>query len=297
MTNNEISRPVNIILHIIFIILSITCLLPIVLVFMISITDYDSIVLNGYQFIPEKLSLEAYAYIFKDYGVIVKAYGVSIFVTVAGTLLSVFISSLYAYPISRADFKYKGFFAFLIFFTMLFGGGLVPWYMVYTQVLDLKNSIWALIVPMLLSPFNVLIMKTYFQMSVPPALIEASKIDGAGELRTFFRIVFPLSLPVFATIGLFNTLHYWNDWFNSMIFITDTDLYSLQYLMYKMISQADYLSRNGALIQGSATELAKLPGETIRMAMALIGIGPIVLAYPFFQRYFIKGLTLGSIKG
>jgi putative aldouronate transport system permease protein len=150
---------------------------------------------------------------------------------------------------------------------------------------------------MLLSPFNVLIMKTYFQMSVPPALIEASKIDGAGELRTFFRIVFPLSLPVFATIGLFNTLHYWNDWFNSMIFITDTKLYSLQYLMYKMISQADYLSRNSALIQGSATELAKLPGETIRMAMALIGIGPIVLAYPFFQRYFIKGLTLGSIKG
>lgn len=175
--------------------------------------------------------------------------------------------------------------------------GLVPWYMVYTQVLDLKNSIWSLIIPMLLSPFNVLIMKTYFQMSVPPALIEASKIDGAGELRTFFRIVFPLSLPVFATIGLFNTLHYWNDWFNSMIFITDTKLYSLQYLMYKMISQADYLSRNSALIQGSATELAKLPGETIRMAMALIGIGPIVLAYPFFQRYFIKGLTLGSIKG
>ncbi|ASA25207.1 carbohydrate ABC transporter permease [Paenibacillus donghaensis] len=297
MTTNEISRTANLILNIIFILLAIACILPIVLVFMISITDYDYIVLNGYQFLPEKFSLEAYAYIFKDYAVIVKAYGVSIFVTVVGTLLSVFISSLYAYPISRTDFKYRGVFAFLIFFTMLFGGGLVPWYMVYTQVLDLKNTVWALIVPMLLSPFNVLIMKTYFQMSVPPALIEASKIDGAGELRTFFRIVFPLSLPVFATIGLFNTLHYWNDWFNSMIFITDTSLYSLQYLMYKMISQADYLSRNGALIQGSATEIAKLPGETIRMAMALIGIGPIVLAYPFFQRYFIKGLTLGSIKG
>ncbi|WP_150272398.1 carbohydrate ABC transporter permease [Paenibacillus tepidiphilus] len=297
MTNNEISRTTNIVLHVIFILMTLACLLPIILVFMISITDYDSIVLNGYQFFPKELSLEAYAYIFKDYSVIVKAYGVSIFVTVTGTLLSVLITSLYAYPISRADFRYRGVFAFLIFFTMLFGGGLVPWYMVYTQALDLKNTVWALIVPMLLSPFNVLIMKTYFQMSVPAALIEASKIDGAGELRTFFRIVFPLSLPVFATIGLFNTLHYWNDWFNSMIFVTDTDLYSLQYLMYKMISQADYLSRNGALIQGSATELAKLPGETIRMAMALIGIGPIVLAYPFFQRYFIKGLTLGSIKG
>ncbi|MDQ0194215.1 carbohydrate ABC transporter permease [Paenibacillus wynnii] len=295
--NNEISKTANLVLNIIFIIVSILCVLPIVLVFIISITDYDSIVKHGYQFFPDKFSLEAYSYIFKDYGVVARAYGISIFVTVIGTLISVLISSLYAYPLSRGDFKYRNGFAFLIFFTMLFGGGLVPWYIVYTQVLDLKNSIWALIFPMLLSPFNVLIMKTYFQMTVPPALIEASKIDGAGELRIFIRIVFPLSLPVFATIGLFNTLHYWNDWFNSMIFITDTKLYSLQYLMYKMISQADYLSRNSSLIQGSVTELAKLPGETIRMAMALIGIGPIVLAYPFFQRYFIKGLTLGSIKG
>ncbi|MCM3700140.1 carbohydrate ABC transporter permease [Paenibacillus macerans] len=295
--NNEISKTTNLILHLIFIVITVLCVLPIVLVFMISITDYDSIVLNGYQFIPDKLSLEAYRYIFKDYGTVVGAYGISFFVTIVGTLLSVLLTSLYAYPLSRGDFKYRGVFAFLVFFTMLFSGGLVPWYIMYTQVLDLKNSIWALIFPMLLSPFNVLIMKTYFQMTVPPALIEAAKIDGAGELRTFFKIVFPLSLPVFATIGLFNTLHYWNDWFNSMIFITDTKLYSLQYLMYKMISQADYLSRNSALIQGSATELAKLPGETIRMAMALIGIGPIVLAYPFFQRYFIKGLTIGSIKG
>lgn len=295
--NNEISKTTNLILHLIFIVITVLCVLPIVLVFMISITDYDSIVLNGYQFIPDKLSLEAYQYIFKDYGTVVSAYGISFFVTIVGTLLSVLLTSLYAYPLSRGDFKYRGVFAFLVFFTMLFSGGLVPWYIMYTQVLDLKNSIWALIFPMLLSPFNVLIMKTYFQMTVPPALIEAAKIDGAGELRTFFKIVFPLSLPVFATIGLFNTLHYWNDWFNSMIFITDTKLYSLQYLMYKMISQADYLSRNSALIQGSATELAKLPGETIRMAMALIGIGPIVLAYPFFQRYFIKGLTIGSIKG
>ncbi|MED4957939.1 carbohydrate ABC transporter permease [Paenibacillus sp. FSL R5-0527] len=295
--NNEISKTTNLILHLIFIVITVLCVLPIVLVFMISITDYDSIVLNGYQFIPDKLSLEAYRYIFKDYGTVVSAYGISFFVTIVGTLLSVLLTSLYAYPLSRGDFRYRNVFAFLVFFTMLFSGGLVPWYIMYTQVLDLKNSIWALIFPMLLSPFNVLIMKTYFQMTVPPALIEAAKIDGAGELRTFFRIVFPLSLPVFATIGLFNTLHYWNDWFNSMIFITDTKLYSLQYLMYKMISQADYLSRNSALIQGSATELAKLPGETIRMAMALIGIGPIVLAYPFFQRYFIKGLTIGSIKG
>ncbi|RRJ64126.1 carbohydrate ABC transporter permease [Paenibacillus oralis] len=295
--NNEISKTTNLILHLIFIVITVLCVLPIVLVFMISITDYDSIVLNGYQFIPDKLSLEAYRYIFKDYGTVVSAYGISFFVTIVGTLLSVLLTSLYAYPLSRGDFKYRSGFAFLVFFTMLFSGGLVPWYIMYTQVLDLKNSIWALIFPMLLSPFNVLIMKTYFQMTVPPALIEAAKIDGAGELRTFFKIVFPLSLPVFATIGLFNTLHYWNDWFNSMIFITDTKLYSLQYLMYKMISQADYLSRNSALIQGSATELAKLPGETIRMAMALIGIGPIVLAYPFFQRYFIKGLTIGSIKG
>ncbi|MGZ7442118.1 carbohydrate ABC transporter permease [Paenibacillus sp. TH7-28] len=295
--NNEISKTTNLILHLIFIVITVLCVLPIVLVFMISITDYDSIVLNGYQFIPDKLSLEAYRYIFKDYGTVVSAYGISFFVTIVGTLLSVLLTSLYAYPLSRGDFRYRNVFAFLVFFTMLFSGGLVPWYIMYTQVLDLKNSIWALIFPMLLSPFNVLIMKTYFQMTVPPALIEAAKIDGAGELRTFFKIVFPLSLPVFATIGLFNTLHYWNDWFNSMIFITDTKLYSLQYLMYKMISQADYLSRNSALIQGSATELAKLPGETIRMAMALIGIGPIVLAYPFFQRYFIKGLTIGSIKG
>lgn len=294
---NEISRGANLTLNLIFILLTIACVMPVVLVFMISITDYDAIVRNGYQFIPEKISFEAYAYLFKDYAVVLRAYGVSIFVTVMGTAVSVLLTALYAYPLSRSDFRYRGIFAFLIFFTMLFGGGLVPWYIVYTQMLDVKNTLLALILPMLLSPFNVLIMKTYFQMSVPPALIEAAKIDGAGEMRTFFRIVFPLSLPVFATIGLFNTLHYWNDWFNSMIFITDTKLYSLQYLMYKMISQADYLARNSSLIQGSATELAKLPGETIRMAMALVGIGPIVLAYPFFQRFFIRGLTVGSIKG
>lgn len=294
---NEISRGANLTLNLIFILLTIACVMPVVLVFMISITDYDAIVRNGYQFIPEKISFDAYAYLFKDYAVVLRAYGVSIFVTVMGTAVSVLLTALYAYPLSRSDFRYRGVFAFLIFFTMLFGGGLVPWYIVYTQMLDVKNTLMALILPMLLSPFNVLIMKTYFQMSVPPALIEAAKIDGAGEMRTFFRIVFPLSLPVFATIGLFNTLHYWNDWFNSMIFITDTKLYSLQYLMYKMISQADYLARNSSLIQGSATELAKLPGETIRMAMALVGIGPIVLAYPFFQRFFIRGLTVGSIKG
>ncbi|MFP4979412.1 carbohydrate ABC transporter permease [Paenibacillus sp. CN-4] len=294
---NEISRGANLTLNLIFILLTIACVMPVVLVFMISITDYDAIVRNGYQFIPEKISFDAYAYLFKDYAVVLRAYGVSIFVTVMGTAVSVLLTALYAYPLSRSDFRYRGIFAFLIFFTMLFGGGLVPWYIVYTQMLDVKNTLMALILPMLLSPFNVLIMKTYFQMSVPPALIEAAKIDGAGEMRTFFRIVFPLSLPVFATIGLFNTLHYWNDWFNSMIFITDTKLYSLQYLMYKMISQADYLARNSSLIQGSATELAKLPGETIRMAMALVGIGPIVLAYPFFQRFFIRGLTVGSIKG
>ncbi|MNW60125.1 L-arabinose transport system permease protein AraQ [compost metagenome] len=182
---------------------------------------------------------------------------------------------------------------------MLFNGGLVPWYLVYVNVLDLKNSILALILPLLLSPFFVLVMRTFFANSIPVSILESARIDGAGELKTFLRIVLPLSLPVMATVALFSTLNYWNDWYLSMIFISDNRTISLQYLMYRTLLDIQYLTTNSNVSSQISSQggLLNLPNKTLQMAMAVVGIGPIVLAYPFFQRYFIKGLTVGAVKG
>lgn len=230
---------------------------------------------------------------------IIHSYGISIIVTVIGTITSVALTALYAYPLSRRDLPYRGWFAFFIFFTMLFNGGLVPWYLVYVNVLDLKNSILALIMPLLLSPFFVLVMRTFFANSIPVSILESARIDGAGELRTFTRIVLPLSLPVMATVALFSTLNYWNDWYLSMIFISDNRTISLQYLMYRTLLDIQYLTSNSNVSSQISSQggLLNLPNKTLQMAMAVVGIGPIVLAYPFFQRYFIKGLTVGAVKG
>jgi putative aldouronate transport system permease protein len=284
-------------IHLIFVLIACATILPLILVFMVSITDETTIIRDGYSFFPNKISFSAYRYLFLDSMTIVRAYGVTIFVTVVGTLIGLFITALLAYPISRRDFPYRKGLSFFIFFTILFNGGLVPWYLVFTQLLNVKDNIWSLILPgLLLNGFFVLIMRTFFETSVPSEVIESAYMDGAGEFRIFFQIVIRLSTPVLATIGLFYTLNYWNDWFNSLVFLTNSKIYSLQYLLNKILLDIQFLSRNTQNNNASQI-IAALPTQTVRMAMAIIGVGPIVLAYPFVQKYFVKGLTVGAVKG
>jgi len=276
---------------------TIACVLPLLIVFSASITDEKTVTMYGYSLFPRNLSLEAYKYIYKDIMVILRAYGVTVFVTVVGSALSLVTIALYAYPISRKDFKYRNVFTFIVFLTMLFNGGLVPWYMVYVNVLHIDDTIMALILPYLMTPLYVLIMRTFFMTAIPDGIIEAARIDGAGEFQTFVWIVLPLAKPVLATIGLFNILTYWNDWYAPLLFINNEKLFNLQYLMYRVDKAIIYLSNNAGSINNATQIMANLPTQTARMAMAVIAIGPIILAYPFFQKYFVEGLTIGSIKG
>lgn len=287
----------NIALHTFFIITVAATLFPVLLVLAVSLTDENTILLHGYSLIPYKFSLSAYRFLFEDSGTILHGYLITITATVVGTLINLLISTLYAYPISRKDFAPRGFLSFFIFFTILFNGGLVPWYLVFTNMVNVKDTLFALIVPgLLMNGFNVLIIRTFFQNTIPVSLLESANIDGAGEFRTWWQIVMPLSLPVLATIGLFSTLSYWNDWFNSLIFINKPNLFSLQYLMQKTLLDIQFLTTHTEA-NNAGSQLATIPTETVRMAMAVIGLGPIVLAYPFFQRYFIQGLTIGAVKG
>ncbi len=297
-----ISKGSNIAINIFFWIYSILCLLPLVLIIMISFTDEKTVLTNGYSFFPEKFSLSAYQFLLEDWAQITKSFGVSIFVTIVGTAISLLIMALYAYPISRRDFPHRNIFSFFIFFTMLFNGGLVPWYLVYTQVADMKNTLASLILPLLVQGFFVLMMRTFFSTTIPMELMEAATIDGASESRVFAQIVLPLSLPVLATVALFQTVNYWNDWFLSLVFISGESgkgMVSLQFLMYRTMLDIQFLSSNTTAAQGLSQSggLVNVPTETVRMAMAVVGIGPIVIAYPFFQRYFIQGLTIGAVKG
>lgn len=284
--------------HIIFILYTILCIVPIFLVVAVSFSDELTVVANGYQFIPEKFSTYAYEFLFKDSTQILRSYGVTILVTATGTLLGVSMMAMYAYPLSRNDLPFRGPLAFFVFFTMLFNGGLVSFYLVYVRFLGLKNSLWALILPLLVAPFFILVMRTFFK-NIPSELIEAAKIDGAGEFRIAGTVIFPLSVPILATVALFTVLNYWNDWFMSLLFISDDKKVSLQYLMYKTMLNIQYLTSNTQAAQGIAQggSAVELPSETVRMAMCVVGIGPIVFAYPFFQRYFVKGLLIGAIKG
>jgi putative aldouronate transport system permease protein len=294
---NAIKKPTEIVLHLFFLLFSAACIFPVLVVLGVSLTDQDTIYLYGYNIIPRVFSLAAYEYLYRDIGSILNSYMITIFVTVFGTIIALTITALVAYPLSRQDFSFRNFFSFFVFFTMIFGGGLVPWYLVYTNFIDLRDTIWALIVPNhLLGAFYVIIMRTFFTTSIHPSILESAKIDGAGEIRIFTQIVLPLSLPVLATIGLFYTLSYWNDWFNSLVFLNSDKLVSIQYLMYKAMRNLQYLT-SIAVDSGVGDQTAKLPSETARMAMAIIGMGPIVLAYPFFQKYFVKGLTVGAVKG
>ncbi|MFD0673412.1 carbohydrate ABC transporter permease [Cohnella sp. GCM10027633] len=295
--DNAISPIASAMLNATFVILALACVLPVLLVVIVSFTHNDALVNDGYRFFPAKLSWIAYESLFKDYGTIARAYVISIGITVFGTGLSVILMALYAYPISRQDYPFRTFFTFFLFFTMLFSGGVVSKYIVFTQTLDLLDSYASLLLPLLIIPFNVIIMRTFFQSTIHPALIESARIDGAGELRIFCRIVMPLSLPVLATMGLLGMIVFWNDWFNALLFIRTEDKYPLQYLMLRVLNDVQYLRSNVQLAAQNPELMSNLPDESLQMAFAVVCMGPILLVYPFFQKYFVKGLTVGAVKG
>jgi len=292
---HSLSPAWNVIFNLIAGIFAFLCVFPFIFVTIISFTDEGTLARNGYRIIPEKWSLEAYRYVFKAGDQLLRSYGVTIAVTVIGTVISMIMIALFAYAISRKSFKYRNFFAFFAFFTMLFNGGLVPTYIVVTQLLGLKDSIWALILPMAVNAFYIMIMRTFFS-TIPDAIIESGKIDGAGEFGIFFRLVLPLSLPGLATIGLFSTLGYWNDWFNALLYIDKPSLVPLQSMLMRIETSMQFILQNTTNPAMGVAALQSLPQDTSRMAMVVLATGPIVFAYPFFQRYFIQGLTVGAVK-
>ncbi len=286
----------NAFLNLLMVIVCLLALIPVYVIVISSVTSEAALTVNGYRLWPAEFSTMAYKYLFMKGSIIITAYINTILATLAGTLLAVVMVGLYAYAISRDNFKFKTFFTFYAFFTMLFGGGLVAYYMVTRQVLQIQNSLWALFLPSAFSPFWVIVMRTFYKMNVPNELIEAARMDGAGEWRTLLSIVLPLSLPGLATVALFSAIGIWNNFFNCLLLVDDAKYYSLQFTIYTTLNNIRFLLENADKLQG-LVNISALPSQTFRMAMAVVTVGPIIFAYPFFQRYFIRGLTLGAIKG
>lgn len=281
----------------ILLILAIVCIFPIILIVVASFTDETTLLADGYRFFPKKYGLEAYVYLWKQSVMMFRAYKISISVTVIGTLISLVLSTMFAYPLSRKDFKYRNFFSFFVFFTMLFSGGIVPSYMMWTKFFHIKDTIWALIIPSyLMNAFNILLIRNYYTNNIPDALIEAARIDGASEFLTFRRVIIPLSVPVIATVGLFTGLAYWNDWINGLYYINDPSLYSIQNLLIRLMNNIQYLNSGAAagVVSGGTSTL---PSTSVRMAIAVVGVIPVVIAYPFLQKYLIRGTVIGAVKG
>jgi len=278
-----------------FTVVSALMILPLVLVVSISISQEKALLANGYRFLPEKLDFTAYKLILQSPGVLLNAYGITILVTALGTVMSLLMTAMIGYAISRRDYRYGRVTTFYIFFTMLFSGGLVPSYILITQYLQMKDTLWALIIPYLLSPFNIMLMKGFLQ-KIPGEIIESCKMDGAGELRIFFRIILPLSTPALATLGLFISFMYWNDWWLGLLYIDNQKLVPLQLMLYRMMNTIDFLSTNLRRLN-VMIDLANFPSLSSRMAMAVLAAGPMMFVFPFFQRYFVSGLTVGSLKG
>ena len=269
------------------------CVLPFFLIIASSLTSENYIIRNGYVLWPQEFTTAAYGLIFRNPIKIVRAYGVTTFVTIVGAVLSVFINAMTGYVLCRKDFKWRNIFSFYFFFTTLFSGGLVPWYILCVKTLHLKNSILALIVPTLVSVWNIILVKG-FMSGIPGEITESAKMDGAGDFCIFVRLILPLSKPVIATIGLFTALSYWNDWYMCMLFIDKSELMNLQYLLYQLMGSVKALRE---IASQTTIAVSSMPIESTKMALTVVATGPIILLYPFVQKYFVKGLTLGSVKG
>jgi putative aldouronate transport system permease protein len=296
-TNKRIKNGFEKVSHLVLLAWSLFCVVPFVLLIIASVSSESSITQFGYSFFPKQFSFSAYAYLFKHSSQITSAYLITILVTAVGTASSLLLTSTFAYALSRPNTPFRRIINFMVFFTMLFNGGLVPSYLMWTEIFHIKNTILALIIPgLLMNGFYVLIMRNYFANTIHPAIIEAAKIDGSGEIRTFFQVVLPISLPILATVGLFSGLAYWNDWQNGLYYVTESKLYSIQFLLNKMIQDVQFLS-TGNFGEQAKEQLSKLPNTTIRMAIAVIGVLPILVIYPVFQKYFAKGIAIGAVKG
>lgn len=294
---SRVSPVTNVIFSAIFIIIALLCFLPALLVCIVSFSSESSVLHKGYSFFPEAFSIDSYVYLARQADYVGRAFLNSIGITIVGTCLGLILCSTMGYALSRPNYRLRGFFTWFVFIPMLFSGGLVASYMINAQVLNLKNTYWVLILPMCCSSFYIVIMRTFFQTTVPDAIIESAKIDGARQTRIFVRIVLPISLPAIATIGLFFTFAYWNDWMLAKYYLNSNaqDLYPLQYVLIALESNIDFLTRNQQFM--GPGEAVDIPSETIRMAMVMVGVIPIACSYPFFQKYFISGLTIGAVKG
>lgn len=280
-------------IHVVFILISICCVVPIFYIVAASFSDELLLKQLGYALFPRGLSMDAYKHVFESPKAILSAYGVSISVTVIGTVVSLLFTTMLGYVMTRRDFKGSRYISFLVFFAMMFNAGMVPTYIAFVRWYHLRDTLIALILPYVIVPWHVFLMKS-FLADTPYTLIEAARIDGAGELRTFFQIVVPLAKPALATVGLFTAFTYWNDWYQSMMYIENQTLISLQYYMYRIMNNISFLSQSMFAV---GVDLSKLPSETTRMAMCVLAAGPMLIVFPFFQKYFVKGMTVGSVKG
>ncbi len=280
--------------HAVLILLTLAAIVPFVLLIIASFTDNNVAITEGFSFFPSKWSTDAYQYIVNEKDTMLRAYGITIVVTLIGTTLGLLISVMLAYSLANSDLPGRNFMTFFVTLTMLFNGGLVPTYLIYTNVFHIKDTLAALIVPnLLMNGFNVILIRNYFATGVPTVLYEAARIDGASEFYLFYRIALPLSKPILATVGLLMGIAYWNDWQNGLYYLNDTSLYSIQNILNRINENISFLASNST----SGVKISDLPTSTIRMAIAVIGILPIVCIYPFFQEYFVRGIAVGAVKG
>lgn len=300
--SNKIKRgldviSLNIIAYSFCAIVALICLIPFVMIISGSFSSDEAIIKNGFSLLPQNFSLEAYGTVFKDPIVIFRAYATTICLTIVGTVLGLLLQTMTAYVLCRKDFEWRNIFSFFFYFTTLFSGGLVPYYLLITRTLDLYDSYLALLLPLLFSVFNLLVMKSYI-IAIPDSLIDAAKIDGCGEFRILFNIVFPLIKPALSTIGLFIALAYWNDWYNAMLYIETEEKYPLQYFLYQQVNNIEaYKKLIANSASSSVASAVSLPTQSLKMALTVVVTGPVVLLYPFAQKYFIKGITIGAVKG
>ena len=282
---------------VVMIILAIYCVIPFILMLSVSFSS-EAALAQGYKFFPQEFSLNAYQFLWVKRATIFRSYALTILVTVVGTAANLVLTSLFAYPLSRKDFKLRNVFAFILFFTMLFNGGMTASYIVWTQLFHIKNTIWAYILPgSLMGAMNVLMVRNYYNANIPYPIIEAARLDGANDLKIYTRIMVPLSKPVMTTVGLFAALGYWNNWTSGLYYITDPKLYTIQVYLKKLMDSIQFLKTSDMVDEAAKLAAMSLPTESARMAIAIIAILPILCVYPFIQGELIKGMVVGGVKG
>lgn len=288
------SIPFHIIKGVLLALLSVLCVLPFIVIISGSFTDNLTILRDGFSLFPRNFTVEAYKSIFRSPQDIIQAYKMNFYYTIMGTVFGLLIITLTAYVISRKEFKYRNQVSFLIYFTTIFGGGMIPWYLMYANVLGLRGDTLAIWFPALMTPFLVILMRTFITGSVPDAVVESAKIDGAGHWVIFWQIVLPVLGPGLATVGLFQALGYWNDWYRSSMFSTSSETWSLQFYLYDLVNSTQAMRQ---MAQNVSLDTTDLPTQSVKLAMAVVATGPVLLFYPFVQRYFVSGITIGAVKG